>query len=208
MIPGSRYRFALGRRTSFCALVITTLIGSLSAPASALGSAPPGGLLSTSHGVSSGSTPTSTITATRQSSGLTTSVSTTIKCTISVDDPHNSSYYGVNVHGKIVCRYTQGATGYANVSRPHIDLYLYRQDLPYFGSYQQVGEGSNTTSEKYTVATNAADSCPPYSKSFYGQAYGHVVFPAGYSPQSDDISVQSAAATPDPSRCKLPPALR
>ncbi len=92
-----------------------------------------------------------------------------INCDIAVYSPHKSTHVPgtINVVATVICD--------AVVVSLSLDVYLYRGST-------LVGDGSNYNEARSAVQANAYSGCT--SGTYHGEAFGFIVFPAGYTPWS------------------------
>jgi hypothetical protein len=99
-----------------------------------------------------------------------------INCDLKINNPHKSTH----VTGTINITATWTCT--APVSTLTIDIYLYRNGL-------YVSEGHTSNPGGSYLMGNAATGCA--SGTYQGVALGSVVFPPGYTPPTQNLSVTS-----------------
>ena len=116
-----------------------------------------------------------TITGRMMTNGI-VSTQSVITCDIAIYYPHKSTHVPgtINVVATINCS--------ALVASLDLDVYLYR-------SSTLVGDGSNHLEAWASIQANAYSGCT--SGSYHGEAFGFIVFPAGYVPWSDSGWVYS-----------------
>jgi hypothetical protein len=117
-------------------------------------------------------------TPTRSGGGV--SPDATYSCTLNVQNPHNSSHVGgtINVVATISC-------GIA-VTRMSLQVTFYKVVCdPRCGTVPYGTTGSSVTYSNRTIQANSAAACS--SGSYFGEAYGSIVAPPGFSPPTGTV---------------------
>jgi hypothetical protein len=99
-----------------------------------------------------------------------TSTQSAVTCTIAIYNPHKSTHVPgtINVVATIICS--------SIVASLDLDIYLYRGST-------LVGDGSTSNEARSAVQANAYSGCT--SGYYHGEAFGFIIYPAGYTPWAD-----------------------